>query len=185
GDAPGRRLPPEGDPGGHGRSVARRRRPRAGPAGGLAGRAGSDDHDRGRALRRADGGADRPAAAAVSAPRRVRVAVLMGGRSSEHEISLASARSVLAELDPERYEVVTIKIGRDGGWQLGTGTEPPALPAGSAEAALPVPLAQAPVAQTLAEVDVVIPVLHGPLGEDGTVQGLLELAGVPYVGAGV
>jgi D-alanine-D-alanine ligase len=109
----------------------------------------------------------------------------MGGRSSEHEISLASARSVLAELDPERYEVATIEIGRDGGWQLGTGTEPPALEAGSTGAALPVPRAQAPVAQTLAEVDVVIPVLHGPFGEDGTVQGLLELAGVPYVGAGV
>jgi D-alanine-D-alanine ligase len=103
----------------------------------------------------------------------------MGGRSSEHEISLASARSVLAELDPERYEVATIEIGRDGGWQLGTGTEPPALEP------LPVPLVQAPVARTLAEVDVVIPVLHGPFGEDGTVQGLLELAGVPYVGAGV
>jgi D-alanine-D-alanine ligase len=109
----------------------------------------------------------------------------MGGRSSEHEISLASARSVLAELDPERYEVATIEIARDGGWQLGTGTEPPALEAGSAGRALPVPRAQAPVAQTLAEVDVVIPVLHGPFGEDGTVQGLLELAGVPYVGAGV
>jgi D-alanine-D-alanine ligase len=109
----------------------------------------------------------------------------MGGRSSEHEISLASARSVLAELDPERYEVATIEITRDGGWQLGTGTEPPALEAGSAGRALPVPRAQAPVAQTLAEVDVVIPVLHGPFGEDGTVQGLLELAGVPYVGAGV
>jgi D-alanine-D-alanine ligase len=121
----------------------------------------------------------------VTGSRRVRVAVLMGGRSSEHEISLASARSVLAELDPERYEVATIEIARDGGWQLGTGTEPPALEAGSAGRALPVPRAQAPVAQTLAEVDVVIPVLHGPFGEDGTVQGLLELAGVPYVGAGV
>ena len=121
----------------------------------------------------------------MTGSRRVRVAVLMGGRSSEHEISLASARSVLAELDPERYEVATIEIARDGGWQLGTGTEPPALEAGSAGRALPVPRAQAPVAQTLAEVDVVIPVLHGPFGEDGTVQGLLELAGVPYVGAGV
>jgi D-alanine-D-alanine ligase len=121
----------------------------------------------------------------VTGSRRVRVAVLMGGRSSEHEISLASARSVLAELDPERYEVATIEIARDGGWQLGTGTEPPALETGSAGRALPVPRAQAPVAQTLAEVDVVIPVLHGPFGEDGTVQGLLELAGVPYVGAGV
>jgi D-alanine-D-alanine ligase len=109
--------------------------------------------------------------------RRVRVAVLLGGRSSEHEISLASARSVLDALDPERYETVTVEIGRDGRWELGTG-------GGSSVAeTLPVPTAKVPA--TLGEVDVVFPVLHGPFGEDGTVQGLLELAGVPYVGAGV
>jgi D-alanine-D-alanine ligase len=110
--------------------------------------------------------------------KRVRVAVLLGGRSSEHEISLASARSVLEALDPERYETVTVEIGRDGRWELGTGSGD-----GSVAETLPVPTSKVPA--TLGEVDVVFPVLHGPFGEDGTVQGLLELAGVPYVGAGV
>ncbi|HEY6835031.1 MAG TPA: D-alanine--D-alanine ligase family protein [Gaiellaceae bacterium] len=110
--------------------------------------------------------------------KRVRVAVLLGGRSSEHEISLASARSVLEALDPERYETVTVEIGRDGRWELGTGSDD-----GSVAETLPVPTARVPA--TLGDVDVVFPVLHGPFGEDGTVQGLLELAGVPYVGAGV
>jgi D-alanine-D-alanine ligase len=112
--------------------------------------------------------------------RRVRVAVLLGGRSSEHEISLASARSVLEALDPERYEVATVEIGRDGRWELGTGRDDGTR---SVAETLPVPTAKVPA--TLGEVDVVFPVLHGPFGEDGTVQGLLELAGVPYVGAGV
>jgi D-alanine-D-alanine ligase len=83
----------------------------------------------------------------------------MGGRSSEHEVSLNSARSVVEGLDPERYDVVAIEIPRDGPWL--------------------------PAAAELAGVDVVFPVLHGPFGEDGTVQGLLELADVAYVGAGV
>jgi D-alanine-D-alanine ligase len=109
--------------------------------------------------------------------RRVRVAVLAGGRSSEHEISLASARSVLEALDPDAYEVVTVAIGRDGRWELGSGEQR------SVAETLPVPAANAPA--TLGEVDVVLPILHGPFGEDGTVQGLLELAGVAYVGAGV
>jgi len=107
---------------------------------------------------------------------RLRVAVLAGGRSSEHEISLASARSVLESLDPEQYDVVTVAIGRDGRWELGSGD-------GSVAETLPVPAANAPA--TLGSVDVVLPILHGPFGEDGTVQGLLELAGVAYVGAGV
>jgi D-alanine-D-alanine ligase len=106
----------------------------------------------------------------------LRVAVLAGGRSSEHEISLASARSVLESLDPEQYDVVTVAIGRDGRWELGSGD-------GSVAETLPVPAANAPA--TLGAVDVVLPILHGPFGEDGTVQGLLELAGVAYVGAGV
>ena len=114
---------------------------------------------------------------------RRRVAVLAGGRSSEHEISLASAASVVAALDPERYETTVIEIGRDGRWALPaverTGLEERA----GAAATLPVPADRAPVA--LGEVDVVLPILHGPFGEDGTVQGLLELAGVPYVGSGV
>ncbi len=109
----------------------------------------------------------------------MRVAVLLGGRSSEHEISLASARSVLEALDPERYETVTVEIGRDGHWELGTGGDR----ALTAAETLPVPTSKVPT--TLGEVDVVFPVLHGPFGEDGTVQGLLELAGVAYVGAGV
>ena len=109
-------------------------------------------------------------------PDRLRVAVVAGGRSSEHDISLASARSVLASLDPELYDVVTVAIGRDGRWELGSGD-------GSVAETLPVPAANAPAA--LGAVDVVLPILHGPFGEDGTVQGLLELAGVAYVGAGV
>jgi D-alanine-D-alanine ligase len=107
---------------------------------------------------------------------RLKVAILAGGRSSEHEISLASARSVLESLDPAEYDVVTVAIGRDGRWELGSGD-------GSVAESLPVPAANAPAA--LGAVDVVLPILHGPFGEDGTVQGLLELAGLPYVGAGV
>ena len=115
---------------------------------------------------------------------KVRVAVVMGGRSSEHEVSLASARSVLDGLDSARYETVTVEIGRDGRWELGSGGHQELERDGrSAAETLPVPTSQVPA--TLAEVDVVFPVLHGPFGEDGTVQGLLELANVPYVGAGV
>jgi D-alanine-D-alanine ligase len=115
---------------------------------------------------------------------RLRVAVLAGGRSSEHEISLASARSVLAALDPERYETTTIAIGRDGRWELEAAGDTVSLAPGGVSETLPV-LADSSPARALGAVDVVIPVLHGPFGEDGTVQGLLELAGVPYVGAGV
>jgi D-alanine-D-alanine ligase len=113
--------------------------------------------------------------------RRYRVAVLAGGRSSEHEISVASARSVVEGLDPERYDVETIEIHRDGRWELGSG-ERRELGRPVAET-LPVKTGSAP--EALGQVDVVLPILHGPFGEDGTVQGLLELAGVPYVGAGV
>src|SRR2546421_2490479 len=108
----------------------------------------------------------------------------MVGRSSEHEISLASAHSVLEALDPARYETVTVEIGQDGRWALGSGPRAELERDGrSAAETLPVPTSQVPA--TLGEVDVVFPVLHGPFGEDGTVQGLLELADVPYVGAGV
>jgi D-alanine-D-alanine ligase len=112
---------------------------------------------------------------------RIRVAVLAGGRSSEHEISLASARSVVAALDPARYEAATIEIGRDGRWALPAAHQG-AIGSAAAET-LPVLADRAPTA--LGAVDVVLPILHGPFGEDGTVQGLLELAGVPYVGSGV
>src|ERR671933_2054459 len=108
---------------------------------------------------------------------RLRVAILAGGRSSEHEISLASARSVLEGLDPSEYDVVTVAIGRDGRWELGSG--------GAASVAETLPIPAGGVPATLGSVDVVLPILHGPFGEDGTVQGLLELADVPYVGAGV
>jgi D-alanine-D-alanine ligase len=111
---------------------------------------------------------------------RRRIAVLSGGRSSEHDVSLASARSVAAALEACGEEVVSIDIGRDGVWALGPG-------GAGAEAGreLAVRLPDTSVAAALAGVDVVFPVLHGPFGEDGTVQGLLELADVPYVGAGV
>ena len=125
-------------------------------------------------------------------PARRKIAVLTGGRSSEHEIALASARSVKEALDPAVYDVVTVEIARDGTWQLESGSTSHALVSetvsedrtGPAET-LPVPAASDGVLATLSGVDVVIPVLHGPFGEDGTVQGLLELASVPYVGAGV
>jgi D-alanine-D-alanine ligase len=122
---------------------------------------------------------------------RIRVAVLAGGRSSEHAISLASARSVVAALDPVRYEAVEIEIGKDGRWALpsaegdgsGRGLSPPDDSVTNVET-LPVAADSKP-AKTLASVDVVLPILHGPFGEDGTVQGMLELADVAYVGPGV
>ncbi len=112
----------------------------------------------------------------------IRVAVLMGGRSSEREVSIASARSVIAALDPSRYDPVTIEIDAAGRWALAAGEQ--AL-LGEGGDALPVPASGSPVMRALTDVEVVFPILHGPFGEDGTVQGLLELAGVPYVGAGV
>jgi D-alanine-D-alanine ligase len=105
-----------------------------------------------------------------------RIAVLLGGRSSEHEISLSSARSVIDALETAGNDVVTVAINRSGTWELGAGTK-------AIETTSRLPGNE--VATTLSDVDVVFPVLHGPFGEDGTVQGLLELAGVPYVGAGV
>ena len=115
-----------------------------------------------------------------------RIAVILGGRSSENPISIASAASVIDALEQDGNEVVTVEIDRSGRWalpgparaKLAQGSEPRA---GNELQRLP----GRDVATTLADVDVVFPVLHGPFGEDGTVQGLLELAGVPYVGAGV
>ena len=128
---------------------------------------------------------------------RRRVAVFFGGRSAEHEISCISARSVIDALDPERNEVVPIGITREGRWHILPG--PPALPAETgtmpevADGVGPaVELAGEGAARELVladgtreAIDVAFPVLHGPYGEDGAMQGLLELAGVPYVGAGV
>jgi D-alanine-D-alanine ligase len=120
--------------------------------------------------------------------RRLRVAIVAGGRSSEHEISLLSARSVLEALDPDRYETVTVAIGRDGRWELEAAPSHHAVESvagGNPAVTLPIPTKNGRVPATLGDVDVVLPLLHGPFGEDGTVQGLLELADVPYVGAGV
>ncbi|HEY4346369.1 MAG TPA: D-alanine--D-alanine ligase family protein [Gaiellaceae bacterium] len=113
-----------------------------------------------------------------------RIAVLSGGRSSEHEISVASASSVSAALIAGGAEVIEVTIGRDGAWALEAAPAigPAAGPAGTE---LVTRLPDRGVVQALGQVDVVFPVLHGPFGEDGTVQGMLELADVPYVGAGV
>jgi D-alanine-D-alanine ligase len=103
----------------------------------------------------------------------------MGGRSSEHEVSLASARAVIDALDRDRYEVIPVLIGEDGGWSV-DGAPVAVVPVADGAPGL-VPLDGGPVRA----LDAVFPVLHGPFGEDGTVQGALEVAGVPYVGAGV
>ncbi|MGH3532367.1 MAG: D-alanine--D-alanine ligase family protein [Mycobacterium sp.] len=134
---------------------------------------------------------------------RVRVAVVFGGRSNEHAISCVSAGSILRNLDPQRFDVVAVGITPDGSWVLTDG-DPDALaitnrqlPGVSSESGAELTLAADPGragqlvslspggGEVLTSVDVVFPVLHGPYGEDGTIQGLLELAGVPYVGAGV
>ena len=120
-------------------------------------------------------------------PPRRRVAVLMGGRSSEHPISVASAQSVIAALDPERYEVVAIEIARDGRWSLPSGHDQKSLGTGTvpmtSRPQLPVPGTSNEIASALGGVEVVLPILHGPFGEDGRLQGLLEMADVAYVGA--
>ena len=132
-------------------------------------------------------------------PRKLRLGVLFGGRSAEHEVSLRSAHNIIAAADPNKYEIVPIAITKEGRWRAGmlpTGwTGAPALEGISREGVEVVPTATpggplVPVhrpgaTETLGHLDVVFPVLHGTFGEDGTVQGLLELAGVPYVGAGV
>ncbi len=129
-----------------------------------------------------------------------RVLVLFGGRSAEHEISLLSARFVVEAMDPERFEAILVGIDKQGRWQLesrasllaaGKDAHAIALSAGSPQVSLPPRPALGDALQLNVEargplgVDVVFPVLHGPMGEDGTVQGLLELSGLPYVGAGV
>ena len=153
---------------------------------------------------------------------RLKVAVLFGGRSGEHEVSIMSARSVMRALDPEKYEVIPVGITRQGAWIVGadpmkalesedfTGTRPAtifadpskrglwagppeegtqlniltAVEKATSNAVVPTRKAESTLA-ALSRVDVVFPVLHGTFGEDGTVQGLLELADVPYVGGGV
>src|SRR5713226_7210952 len=144
--------------------------------------------------------------------KRLRVGVLFGGRSGEHEISLRSALTVMSAMDPKRYEIVPIGIGRDGRWYLehdalkllaektphlaaltSSGVQVTLLPHPDTHSLVSTPADGArgvaardddrnPIRGTL---DVVFPVLHGTYGEDGTVQGLFELAGLAYVGAGV
>jgi D-alanine-D-alanine ligase len=109
--------------------------------------------------------------------------VIAGGRSSEHEISVASAESVVEALDGAGYETVVVEIERNGRWALEASNRL-SLDRGGPGETLPVPASDGAVPATLASVDVVFPILHGPFGEDGTVQGLLELADVPYVGPG-
>src|SRR5438128_7802934 len=126
-----------------------------------------------------------------------RVVIVFGGRSAEHEVSVASARSVAGALDPKRYEILLIGIDKRGRWhrmnQL-PAPRPPggALPGVTGDEGPEVSLAREPGESAIVtdrgertEIDVVFPILHGPYGEDGTIQGMLELAGVPYVGAGV
>lgn len=130
---------------------------------------------------------------------RIRVAVVFGGRNSEHAVSIMGAGSVLKALDPAVYEVIPIGIAPDGRWVLASddqcyeieGTKLPEVERTGAEIALPsgsgslVALEPGDIPRRLGEVDVVFPLLHGPFGEDGTIQGLLEMAGVRYVGSGV
>lgn len=118
---------------------------------------------------------------------RIRVAVVYGGRSSEHAISCVSAGSILRHLDPARFDVVPVGIARDGSW-LRTDVDPDKLAIADGHLPEVTGVAETPLtlaAEILASVDVVFPILHGPYGEDGTIQGLLEMAGLPYVGAGV
>jgi D-alanine-D-alanine ligase len=148
--------------------------------------------------------------------RKLRIGVIYGGRSSEHEVSLASAASVITNLDKRRYEPVPIRIDRDGRWSIpdrppttvvagdviAKARQEPDRPARSSREAYLVPhpgeetllTFERATGETVARenayvaglaLDVIFPVLHGPFGEDGTVQGLLELAGVPYIGSGV
>ncbi|AUX20149.1 D-alanine--D-alanine ligase [Sorangium cellulosum] len=134
-------------------------------------------------------------------PAKVRVAVLFGGRSAEHEISLLSARFVVEALDRDRYEPVLVGIDKSGRWLLqeealllGAARDPrlarlneamPEVALGAHPGAAGEATLTAPGGGARSTIDVVFPVLHGPMGEDGCVQGLLELAGVPYVGSGV
>jgi D-alanine-D-alanine ligase len=124
--------------------------------------------------------------------KRLRIGVLFGGRSGEHEVSLASAASVIRGLDPDKYEAVPIGITKEGHWLIGAGAQkmlPEVLKGGQR-----VMMTADPTDAALVKldgsgggqrIDVVFPVMHGTFGEDGTIQGLLDLAGLPFVGAGV
>lgn len=136
--------------------------------------------------------------------KKIRVGLIYGGRSGEHEVSLASSNAVMANLDPEKYEVVPLGITKEGSWLLGT--EPRQLIAAEQEAASELTASASTTAVTLTgdpsvrrlipvqsgpdlgsqgALDVILPVLHGTYGEDGSLQGLLDMANIPYVGCGV
>ncbi len=134
--------------------------------------------------------------------RKIRVAVVFGGRGPEHAVSCLGGGNMLGAIDRDKYEVVPVGITRDGSWVLAadeparlavTGGQLPSVEAVAEPGAQVVPWADqalttsgpGQIPHLLGDVDVVLPVLHGPFGEDGTIQGLLEMAGVPYVGAGV
>lgn len=142
----------------------------------------------------------------MSEQKKKRVGLIFGGRSGEHEVSLASARAVMNNLDPERYEVVPIAITKNGTWLLGTNpaqlqaAEQAALqqsielePAGTTAVTLTgdpnikrlIPVQSDEPLQENGALDVILPVLHGTYGEDGSLQGMLDMANVPYVGSGV
>ncbi len=137
--------------------------------------------------------------------RKIRVAVVFGGRGPEHAVSCMGGGNMLGAIDRDRYEVVPVGITREGRWVLAadepgrlaiTGGELPSVEAVAEPGGQVVPWAEQPggalttaapgqIPHLLGEVDVVLPILHGPFGEDGTIQGLLEMAGIRYVGAGV
>lgn len=127
--------------------------------------------------------------------KRLRVAILFGGKSAEHEISLISARNIVAAMDPNKYDVVAIGIDKQGRWHLDEGArllrgkDHSSVEIGDSDSAAAVRPGDTPTPLVggggFGAVDVVFPILHGPFGEDGTVQGLLKLANLPFVGAGV
>jgi D-alanine-D-alanine ligase len=135
--------------------------------------------------------------------RKLRIGIVFGGRSGEHEVSVASARSIMAAIDRSRYEVVPVAIARSGQWLAGVGPQAlaapnealavteDASPAAEAGTAIEIagfarlPQVQSSGATGLGDIDVIFPVLHGTYGEDGALQGMLEMAGLPYVGCGV
>lgn len=131
--------------------------------------------------------------------RKIRLGIIYGGKSSEHEVSLRTALSIMKAVDPQKYELIPMYIGLDGQWVKGEKVQGQlqtvetlrlasdnALPAVDEESqAVQLRKANAPMLAFGEEIDVIFPVVHGPNGEDGTLQGLLELANIPYVGAGV
>lgn len=132
-------------------------------------------------------------------PNKLRVGIIFGGRSGEHEVSLQSAKNVISALDRKKYEVVLIGIDKEGGWYLQSDAQfllnykgPKLIKLNKSEdevGLLPMPREANLISLTgkrkIGQLDVIFPVLHGPYGEDGTIQGLLEMANIPYVGAGV